>query len=415
MDQILDIEIVLPIPHPKQKEIEDSPAKREVVITGRRFGKTTLAARKAVRGLLHGKRVLYATPLRDQTDIFWRYCKTWLAPLLRHPAFKKNESTRTMEMEGLGSIQAKTAYKPDALRSDYADELILDEYARMDPVAWEQVLQPLLLDTDGNATFYTTPELKNHAYLLYLKAKADTTGRWRAWHGTTYDNPHIPLVVIEAMMADMTEDNVRQEIWAEFLDHGGQVFRPHPDDFVPAKPFEELIEIHKGHRLVAGIDWARISDATVKSLGCATCSEELFLDRFTGVDYPTQRDRIQGTYDQYVKAGFEPELLGESNSMGLPNIEQLRADGVPILEWWTSYQSKAQLVQALRLCFEQRGWKWLDDPLGKQELETFAASVTVHGNVTYGAPKGLTDDIVIARMLMLHQALTGFLLLGTMD
>jgi len=408
------VKIVLPIPHPKQKEIEDSDAKRKVVITGRRFGKTTHAARKAVRGLLHSKRVLYAAPVEAQTEVFWRYCKAWLAPLLSYGLYK-SESPRLLRLEGLeslGEIQARTAFKPDSLRSDYADELILDEYAYQDPAVWEDVCQPMLLDTNGNAIFYTTPNLKNHAYILYLKAKADTTGRWQAWHGTTYDNPHLSQEVIDELVADMTEDSVRQEIMAEFLESAGQVFRPHPADFVPAKTFAEQVETHAGHRLVSGIDWGRISDATVQSLGCATCSKELFLDRFIDVDYPTQRDRIKGVYTRYQEKGFEVELLGESNSMGLPNIEQLREDGVPILEWWTSHQSKAQLVQALRLCFEQRAWTWLDDPLGKQEIETYAASVTIHGNVTYNAPKGLTDDIVIARMLMLHQAIAGTFTLG---
>jgi len=98
--------------------------------------------------------------------------------------------------------------------------------------------------------------------------------------------------------------------------------------------------------------------------------------------------------------------------MGLPNIEQLREDGVPILEFFTSASSKPPLVQQLRLAFEQRAWQWLDDPDALQELETYESKVSRLGNMTFNAPEGLFDDTVVARMLMLHQSIMGTFTLG---
>jgi len=47
----------------------------------------------------------------------------------------KNESNRVLEM-GEGRIKTKTANNADTLRGDYADLLILDEYAQMRPGLW---------------------------------------------------------------------------------------------------------------------------------------------------------------------------------------------------------------------------------------------------------------------------------------
>ncbi|NIV32808.1 MAG: terminase, partial [Anaerolineae bacterium] len=57
-----------------------------------------------------------------------------------------------------GRIRTKTAWDADSLRGDYADLLILDEYATMDPSAWELVGAPMLLDNDGDAVFIGTPK-----------------------------------------------------------------------------------------------------------------------------------------------------------------------------------------------------------------------------------------------------------------
>ena len=99
--------------------------------------------------------------------------------------------------------------------------------------------------------------------------------------------------------------------------------------------------------------------------------------------------------------------IGLLNAMGLPNIEQLREDGVPTQAFATSAVSKPPLVQGLRLAFEQRIWKWIENEIATRELEAYTAKVTGNGNIKYSAPAGLHDDTVIARMLMFHQAMTG--------
>jgi len=201
------------------------------------------------------------------------------------------------------------------------------------------------------------------------------------------------------MIEDMTDVDYRQEILAEFVPGVGAVFTVRPTDFYKAGD----PQIHKGHRLVAGLDWGQKQDFTVLSVGCATCSKEIYLERIGELDYPTQRDMIK----RALAPMGDVELLAEENSMGLPNIQQLRIDGVEVSGFTMSNTSKAGVVQGLRLVFANEEWKWIEDEIAWRELEAFEQTITPSGLAKYAAPEGLHDDTVIARMLMLHQALQG--------
>jgi len=220
------ITVTLPKLHNKQQAFIGSNAKRRVIVAGRRGGKTTGVSILAVEAMLSGRRVLEAAPIADQTEAFWASCKKYTAPLIRAKVITKNETERRLEMAGNGGrIRCKTAFDADGLRGDYADLLILDEYSLMKPDTWDEVGAPMLLDNDGDAVFIFTPKRKNHAHSLYARALGDDTGRWKAWHFTSFDNPYLSKPALAEITADMTDDAYRQEIMAEFLENEGAVFR----------------------------------------------------------------------------------------------------------------------------------------------------------------------------------------------
>lgn len=240
---------------------------------------------------------------------------------------------------------------------------------------------------------------------MYLRAEEDP--RWTAFRFSSLENPHLSRLALDELTEDMLDIDYAQEIEAEFVKGAGQLFTLNYDDFLPEADIDVILKGHKGHRIVGGLDWGKIDDCTALSTGCAICSKELQLVRFPEISYPIQLERIKGVYDLYKLGGFDMEILAESNAMGLPNIEQMREDGVPLRDIATSSSSKPQMVQALRLCFQQRAWRWVENKIGTQELESYEARVTQHGNLAYSAPEGLHDDTVLARMLMYWQALTG--------
>lgn len=390
--------IRLPAPHPKQKEIESvlGKVKRIIINAGRRAGKTFMVARIALRYASKGQRVLYIAPIVKQTDAFWELITDWLAPAITAGLVKKNEQKRTLQfLASGGMIQAMTGKTPDHLRGGWGDIIILDEYAFQSPEVYEKVVLPMLLDTGGILIVISTPDKRNHFYHLYLRALDDP--EWATFTFSSLENPHLDEEALETMTRDMTDVDYRQEILAEFVPGVGAVFVLDKADF--GSPAGD----HTGHRIVAGLDWGRKSDFTVLCVGCADCMQELVLERTNQIEYHMQRDMVKSVLSRYN----EVELLAEENSMGLPNIEQLRLDGIEVQGFTTTSGSKGTIVQALRLAFTQHDWKWLDDPTAWNELEAFEMSIAPSGVARYGAPEGLHDDTVMARMLMLRQATQG--------
>lgn len=225
-----EMTVRLPKPHDKQIEFLRSTAKRKVIRAGRRGGKTYGVSIYAVEKFLEGKRVLYATPTQEQVDRFWYLVCESLREPIEQGIFYKNETKHLIELPGTEQrIRAKTAWNSDTLRGDFADELILDEFQLMNEDTWGVVGAPMLMDNNGNAIFiYTPPSLQSrsvtkandpqHAAKLFKKAAADTTGRWQAFHFSTYDNPYIDKTVIDDLANDMSSIAYRMEIMAEDID-----------------------------------------------------------------------------------------------------------------------------------------------------------------------------------------------------
>lgn len=402
----------LPELYPLQQEIASSPAKRKVIVIGRRAGKTTLAADVAAEGMLEGRRVLYGAPTADQTDAFWDSLTEWLGSAVGAGHIKQNETKRLLRCPATGGrIRAKTAWNADTLRGDHADLLILDEYALMDPSAWDEVGAPMLLDNNGDAWFIFTPKRKNHAYHLYVKSLQDETGRRAAWNAASTVNPHLSPEALAEITSDMSEDAYRQEIEAQFLDSEGVVFRIREGVFVPARADgwrwvgEDGPEAHAGHQVVAGVDWAKSGDYHAASFLCVTCAREVELHRYTGKDYTLQRQRLAGA----VRVWGVARLEVEANAMGEPNIELLRRGEktdteqyppLPVRPFTMTASSKPPLIEALTLTLERIEVRWLDVPVATAEIEAYEGKASPRtGHMAYSAPAGLHDDTVIARAL----------------
>ena len=391
----MDVDIKLPKPHEKQKYILEYDAKRKVICAGRRFGKTELVASlKAVPHFLRGGRVLYGAPVSAQTDAFWDIVNKRLYPLIKGGFVYRNKTERYLEWMsgGNGRIKAKTAYDADTWRGDWGDLLIYDEFAFMKPEAWTVVGAPMLLDNDGEAWFISTPNRKNHFYANYIRGLEDG-GRWKSFHATSYDNPYLSQTALAEITEDMTDDMIKQEILAEFLDNEGAVFRNIEacHNAPPTRP-----EDHEGHFIVAGIDWGKKQDYTVISIGCSDCKHELALTRFNKIDYTYQRERLINDWQLWnVDWG-----LGESNSIGEPNLEELQRSGIPIEGFATTGTSKPPLIENLVLILEREEMQFLNHKIAKAEMEAYEMKVNAVGRPSYNAPSGVHDDTVIARALM---------------
>lgn len=381
----------LPKPTPLQAKILDCPAKRRVVCTGRRSGKTHLGALAAAKTLMAGRKVLIASTSQDQSDVFWRYLSAWMRPLITGKLMYRNSTKRIMEFNG-GLLQVKTGSDADVLRGFDADVLVLDECAYLDPEAWYEVGAPMMADRDGMAFFLSTPKRKNWFYHLYNRALSDTTNRWAAFHATTFDNPHLSKVAVDELVGDMTDDAYQQEIMARFLEGSGQVFR-NIDECATAPEVEPF-----AGTFVMGVDTAQKNDYTVCTVLDSATRTQVDMMRFNSVPWAQYRDRIRALAEKW----HVERIVFETNSIGGPNFEALANDGMPVIGFETTAQSKPPLIQSLALAFERKELRILPNPVLLGELGAYEYKVSAQGRPQYSAPDGLHDDCCMSLALAWH-------------
>ena len=213
--------------HPKALAFIRSKAKRKIARAGRRGAKTVAVATMDVEDFLAGHRVLYTAPTKEQTDSYWREVTLALGDVCNEGIFRKNETERFIEnpKNPLNRLKAKTVWDVDSARGDYGDKLTLDEAQLMDGRAWYEVLQPVLIDHDGDARIiYTPPSLSGGfgrgsdplwVTKLAKEAQVDITGEWEFFHWTSRDNPFVSGVAIDRMVTGMSRESYRREIEAE--------------------------------------------------------------------------------------------------------------------------------------------------------------------------------------------------------
>ena len=208
--------------HPAQLEIFNSKKRFKIVAAGRRFGKSRLAAWilliKALQS--ESKDVFYVGPTFQQAkDIMWEMLKELGADVIKDAY----ENTARLTLINDRKIYLKGSDRPDTLRGVGLAYVVLDEYASMKPIVWEQILRPTLADVRGEALFIGTPAGKNHFYDLYTEAQKEED--WEAFQYNSTDNPYIAADEIEAAKRSMSSMAFRQEFEASFVSFTGGIFK----------------------------------------------------------------------------------------------------------------------------------------------------------------------------------------------
>jgi predicted phage terminase large subunit-like protein len=214
--------------HPKQTEVFHDNHRFKVVAAGRRFGKSRLAAWTLIIEALKSteKDVFYVAPTFQQAkDIMWTVLKE-----LAHEVIKSvHENTAVITLVNDRKIYLKGSDRPDTMRGVGLAYVVIDEYADMKPQVFEQILRPALSDVKGGALFIGTPKGRNHFYELYQMAQKEEDADWVSFHFTSFDNPLLDPVEIEAAKKSMSSFSFRQEYLASFEAASSELFK---DDWI---------------------------------------------------------------------------------------------------------------------------------------------------------------------------------------
>ena len=207
-----------------QQQVANSPKRFRCLITGRRFGKTTLAIREMCKYARHPERtVWYVAPsYRMAKQIVWRKLKNRLQDL--RWTQKVNESELSITLRNGTVIALKGAENADSLRGNAIDFLVMDEFADIDSEAFYEVLRPTLADTQGHALFCGTPKgIGNWSYDIYQMAQEDPDS-WASWQFTTLQGGFVSQSEIESAKQLLDSRTFQQEFEATFVTAGNRVW-----------------------------------------------------------------------------------------------------------------------------------------------------------------------------------------------
>ena len=380
---------MLPSLHPAQQQIIDEARRFNVLACGRRFGKTMLGIDLIIDKVLDGYPVSWFSPTYKMLAEVWKEIVETTKQLQTRVAKQEHR----IELITGGVIDCWSLDAADSVRGRKYARVIVDEAAMVPNLydSWQAAIRPTMTDYVGSDAFMlSTPKGVDFFFDCFSRGVDDQQSDWKAWQKPTSENPYIDPAEIEAARQELPDQIFRQEYLAEFLQNSGAVFR-NIDACLRADSGQ-----HQDHRLFAGVDWGQKHDFTVISVICATCRQEVELDRFNKIEWAFQRARLKASIDRWrVQA-----VIAETNSIGQPNLEALVREGLPVRGFETTASSKPPLIQSLALALERVECQWLPDPVGRVELLSYEAKRNATtGRVSYSAPSGGHDDTVMARAL----------------
>lgn len=385
-------------PHPKQRAIMNDDSRFRVVAAGRRFGKTELATSEVFEDAFEtpGMFVCYFAPTDADAKelgfdpLFDKVPDALIADVKRTPP-------REIHLTNGSTIQFRGT--KSSSRGRGWDKVVIDEKSEVRSDFWDAVVRPSLSDTLGSALFIGTPKGRNKFYELYKRGEDEDRDEWSSWHGTTYDNPHVPDSEVEDARRDIPERVFRQEYLAEFVDDEGAVFgdvrnrntRPYAySDVDGTPPFSTGIDLARTNNYLVAVtldaDGMLVGFMRERGASWAAAGRHLaqHLAEYPGVAY------IDASRDNKVVEDLARETRGTQ-------VEPVK---------FTS-QNKQDMVENLAARLEMNDVVLPDPELDGNdgvetllaELDAFEYTTTPAGNVRYGAPEGLHDDTVDALAL----------------
>lgn len=195
---------------------------------GRRWGKTDLGLhaviqghgpyRGALKGAIDGGEMWWINRTSKMAAKAWRMIKRSLADVW----INKLEVERRIELPGGGSVTVKSADKPDDLRGDGLDGVVIDEVAYLKQAVWQSVVRPALADKKGWCIFISTPNGGNWFKKIY--DMAETRPQWRRWQQPTSNNPIISADELEEAKLELGPLLYAQEFEARFISIEGAIW-----------------------------------------------------------------------------------------------------------------------------------------------------------------------------------------------
>lgn len=312
---------------------------------------------------------------------------------------KINNSEHSITFPNGSVWQIKGADKPDSLRGPKPKGIVVDEYGeianRWGSKIREEILEPSIHSSNGWIDYAGTPKGNNDFEYIRKLGQDPTQQDWWSSKKTVEDTG----IYTKAEMDEIKRNAVRpeiveQEYYCKVVDGAMTVFKGH------AKCINGLLEEPiDGHTYVFGIDLARTFDRTAIIGFDIHTNHLVYFKTLQNESWEQQKITILGILDKYNKAQACVDATGVGDSF----VEQLALAGANIYPFKiTSNQVKRNIIEKMAMFFENQYITYPDIEEIKDELNSFEYEVTPSNNITYSAPQGKHDDIVLAIALAIQ-------------
>lgn len=219
----------LPDLHAGQRLVADSEARMRVLVTGRQWGKTRLAAWLALRAAVGERAVTWwVAPTYQASEIGWRLVRTLAGGIVAADpqALDVRIGDRCIIVRGGGELWFKSAERPDNLRGGTLGFLVVDEADYCDEYAWTDVLSPMLGVCQGRALMVSSPRLEGSWFhRLWRQGQQRLSADIASWSFPTWTSPYWDAREVDKARAELPSTTFRREYGAEFVSAAGALVR----------------------------------------------------------------------------------------------------------------------------------------------------------------------------------------------
>lgn len=394
------MKIQLPIANfAAQDEALEDQARYVVIPKGRRFGLTTGFKNKLIKDAIQRKfqSALWGDVVNSNIE---KYIMRLFMPALKNlpqKYWKWTKNPHTLYIYD-SYIDFRSAERPESWEGFGYDVTFLNEAGIIlkNPYLWENAVRPMMWDNPKSRVFFGgTPKIGCHVFKeLWDRAEDPNQPDYKGYKFSSFDNPYLSRELIKKDMETMGDRVIKQEIYGDFLDDDGVVFRG--IERVAILDPNELPDVNYSHMYVMGVDLAKLVDYTVIAVYDRTDNKQVFQMKFNKLEWPTIQGRIQHISRKYNNA----LVMLDSTGVGEPINDQLSRIGVPVEPIHLTNELKKEIIEKLSNWIELRYITMIKDPDTISEFKSFTYDISEKSDrIIYGAPVGFHDDIVIAHGL----------------
>src|SRR5579859_1345462 len=340
------MKIQLPIKNfPKQQEVFESQARYVIVPKGRRFGITIGGANNFIEEALKGKfkAGLWGDVVNSNIE---KYIARLFMPKLKslpESQYKWTKNPHTLFIRD-SYIDFRSAERPESWEGFGYDKMFLNEAGIIlqNEYLWNNAIRPMMWDNPKcRAIIAGTPKGKGEFHELYLRGLDPDQTNFASFKFSSFDNPFLPREIIMEDIASMPQRAVSQEIYADFLDDTGIVFRG-VTDIASIEP-DQIPGVKYEHIYVIGCDVAKLVDYTVIVVYDRTDNRQVFQMRFNNLEWPVIRSRLTEVSRKYNNA----LVYLDSTGVGEPLYDDLGRLNVPVEPIHLTNELKKQIIEKL--------------------------------------------------------------------